>query len=435
MQYTARLGRLLLGMALFVGLIGPALPRAAAQPADLAALLEVLASGVEVQRVDTANYVPVQVESVVGAGDYIRTDATGRARITFFRDGTSVELEPGTAYFIKEFSGTEDQFRLSVAVLIGITRQQFERLLDADSSYEVETPGATMVVRGTAFDIRVEDGGRSSVLTAEGLVEARSARAAAEIPPAFGLRAEDGSLSDVVPATTFEELDIALDGCGGSFSTGGDVRLNVRVGPDRAAARVGSIIPENIQTVIGIDESGQWYRIPFRGGYGWVLSETLTVEVDPDCPVTIYPPTRTEDVGRYTLVGDLEVNASVQAEAANLRERPALDQPILTVLDFGTELIITGRNADSSWLRVRTLDGRAGWMAAFLVEIDTDLAQIGVVPTGDNEAPEPGSEPDDTGDTDTPDETPADGEPADGEPAGGGTTGDADDGVDDDGGA
>lgn len=377
---SLRIRLVLVGLLLLVT-YAPLVAQVSAQD-DLVAALEVLNAGVEVKRIDTVNWVPVRVETLIGPGDVIRTDDTGRARITFFTDGAQVDLEPGTEYRIVEFSGNEEEFTLTVEVLVGITRQQFERLVGQGSSYKVITPGAEMTVRGTDFSIRVEGDGRSSVLTHTGLVEAADAGEAAEVPPDYGLRAAVGArLSDVVPATTFEELDFALDGCPGSFTTDADVNLNVRLGPGIQFDRVGTIPPPNITNIIGVNESGGWYRIPFREGYGWVNSVAMAVDLDPVCALAVYPDNRIEDITRYALVGNVEINGFVAVERANVRSGPGTNYDLVAQLGYGDELIITGRTEDQSWLRVRTLTGLDGWMAAFLVDVEVDLGQIGTVDT------------------------------------------------------
>jgi uncharacterized protein YraI len=373
--------RILLMAVIFAALIGPI----HAQSDELVASLDVLATGVQVKRIDTANWVNVKVETLIGEGDSVRTDGTGRARITFFEDGTSTELEPGTEFQISTFRGSEERFSLSVAILAGVTRQQFGRLVDSGSTYEVETPGATMTVRGTDFAVRVEDSGRSSVLTYDGLVDAAATtgNTSADIPPGFGVRVAIGeAVSDVVPAATFDELDAALDGCPGAFETDADVRLNVRLGPATVFQQVGTISPADIDNLIGVSASGGWYRIPFRGGYGWVSAASMSVDVGATCAgLPQYPDTRTEDPARYALIGDTEVIARVIAETANLRTGPGTSYPLVSSVPGGTEMVIIGRNADASWLRVQLSGERVAWVASFLVEVNADLTTVGVIPT------------------------------------------------------
>ena len=153
---------------------------------QLAATLEVLDPSVEVLRVNTANPIAVSVEAIVGVGDTIYTGENGRARITFFSDGTSVELEPNTEYVINEFSSEGDSFQLRTSVLIGRATHQLARILDASSAYEIETPGMTLAARGTEFTIRVEDTGRSAMLVHEGNVDANAEDESEDVANGYG---------------------------------------------------------------------------------------------------------------------------------------------------------------------------------------------------------------------------------------------------------
>ncbi|MEO1440629.1 MAG: FecR domain-containing protein, partial [Chloroflexota bacterium] len=250
---------------------------------DIAAVLTVESAPVEVQRVNTAQWLPVNVEAIVGVGDQIRTLESGEATITFFADGVQTTLEPETTYRIDVFNGDSDTFNLSVSVLAGQTRQRIDRALDAGSNYDVNTPGANLVARGTAFQVRVEPDGRSAMLVSEGAVEAGADTETATVQPTFGIRSEaSGTLSDVVSATTFEQLDAAIDGCAATVTTPDDVSLNVRLGPNTDFDRVGTIAAEDITVIKGVAGNQDWYRIDFDGGFGWILSSTATI--DSACP-------------------------------------------------------------------------------------------------------------------------------------------------------
>jgi hypothetical protein len=151
-------------------------------------------------------------------------------------------------------------------------------LLSGNSAYNVKTPGMTLAARGTAFAVRVEADGRSAMLVSEGLVAAADGEAEASVPTGFGVRAPvDGTLSEVVAATDFGQLDAALDGCGVTVTTPDDVSLNVRTGPSRDSALIGTIFAEDIAVFYGVSASGGWYRIMFGEGFGWVLTRTATL--------------------------------------------------------------------------------------------------------------------------------------------------------------
>ncbi len=278
---------------------------------ELAATLEVLAPGVTVQRFNTANPIAITVEAIVGVGDVIRTDGTGRARITFFADGTDTELLSNTEYRITEFTGDDSAFSLTVEVILGQTIQRLQRILDSNSSYKILTPGMELAARGTVFAVRVEGDGRAAMLVSEGLVQASKEEANADVPPEFGIRsAVDTPLSDVVKAKTFDELDAALDGCTASIETVDDTRLNVRVGPSTSAPRAGTVAASEITLVYGEVAAAGWYRIAFRGGFGWILASQLKI-IGECAGLRGFDAAHLEDPALYEFVGDpLEIEMS-----------------------------------------------------------------------------------------------------------------------------
>lgn len=269
--------RLRVFLVLF-SLLLPILGTVHAQSDELAASLEVLAAGVEVKRVNTSNWISVNLEAIVGVGDTIRTDATGKARITFFADGVDTDIEPSTEYRITRFEGTDSGFHIGAEIVIGQTLQRIGRLLDSNSSYDITTPSMALAARGTEFVIRVSDSGRAATLVSKGVVNADAEAATADVPPGFGIRRDPGEeLSEVVAATSFDELDSALDGCTASIQVQGDFSLNVRLGADRTFPLVGTIAPDAIDRFFGKTAATNWYRIPFRGGYGWVESASASI--------------------------------------------------------------------------------------------------------------------------------------------------------------
>lgn len=301
----------------------PATVRAQDLSGELAATLEVLSPGVQVRRVNTVNWITVQKEAIVGVGDVIRTDETGKARITFFADGVDTEVQPSSEFRIDRFEGDGESFSLSIAVLLGQSLQRIERLLDDNSSYDVQTPGMELTVRGTQFMVRVEPQGRSAALVFDGTAVAAAGGEAADVPTGYGVRAaQDGTLSDVVVASTFDQLDAALDGCTATVRTVDDVSINVRLGPGRELGRVGFVDGGDVTLFMGVNTSGGWYRIPYRGGFGWILASDVTL--DAACAgLRVFPDTQVEDPALYEGLGEV-------IDAADLATPPAPEAPTAT---------------------------------------------------------------------------------------------------------
>ncbi len=300
---------------LFVLLL-PILGALHAQSNELAATLEVLSSGVEVQRVNTGNWIEVKLEAIVGVGDTIRTDKSGKARITFFSDGVDTELQENTQYRITRFEGQDSSFHIGAEVVVGQTLQRIGRILDSNSSYDITTPSMALAARGTEFVIRVTDSGRAATLVSKGIVNADAENVSADVPPGYGIRRDAGKpLSEVVQATTFDQLDAALDGCAASIKVDGDFSINVRQGADLSFPLIGTIAPTVIDRFFG-KAVPNWYRIPFRGGFGWIQS--ATTKIADGCPglrsfTDQYGP---EDMSLYQSLGN-------PIEPTDLQQAPA----------------------------------------------------------------------------------------------------------------
>ncbi|HMN27754.1 MAG TPA: SH3 domain-containing protein [Caldilineaceae bacterium] len=66
------------------------------------------------------------------------------------------------------------------------------------------------------------------------------------------------------------------------------------------------------------------------------------------------------------------------AEPFNVRSGPGLDFPVLTTLAASQYYVLTGRNADASWLHIRLADGSTGWITNAASTVGLDLANLPV---------------------------------------------------------
>ena len=71
--------------------------------------------------------------------------------------------------------------------------------------------------------------------------------------------------------------------------------------------------------------------------------------------------------------------AVVRTGALNVRSGPGLAYPVLGQISTNNPLAITGRNTDSTWLRVCCIAGKPGWVATGLITVQGSLAALPIV--------------------------------------------------------
>lgn len=112
---------------------------------------------VEIRRNPSDQPVPVRiafkVDDRLSAGDTIITGKNGRL-VLGLSDGSQAVIAPKTTVVIKDLSQSP---RTLFEVIKGKTRIQIEKLGGQPNPYRVNTPTAVIAVRGTIFDVLVED--------------------------------------------------------------------------------------------------------------------------------------------------------------------------------------------------------------------------------------------------------------------------------------
>ena len=142
------------------------------QANELEASIEVLEGGVEVMQNGTKKWTTLSTDAFVSTGDRVRTDDEGIALITWFEDGTFMELQPNSEMFIEEFSGDEETFMMDATLFRGSLFNSVRRLLDTNARYQINTPSQTATVRGTVFAVNVDDMDTTAIVVLEGTVNA-----------------------------------------------------------------------------------------------------------------------------------------------------------------------------------------------------------------------------------------------------------------------
>ena len=147
-----------------------------------AAVLTVISGDVQT-RFGGSGFASATDGAVLYVGSTVRTSGNARAVITLF-EGSTVELEPASDITIEEATTQSSSTIVQLAQSVGRSWHVVTHLTTADSRYEVRTPAATASVRGTAFEVAVEDGlsgSATTVTTTEGRVATADAAGSNEV--------------------------------------------------------------------------------------------------------------------------------------------------------------------------------------------------------------------------------------------------------------
>jgi uncharacterized protein YraI len=80
-----------------------------------------------------------------------------------------------------------------------------------------------------------------------------------------------------------------------------------------------------------------------------------------------------------TQTPEARADAVVSGEYANLRTGPDTAYDQVGSVYHGDVLTVLGKNADGSWLQVRTSAGQTAWIAGWLMQVDYDLSTVSVI--------------------------------------------------------
>jgi hypothetical protein len=120
---------------------------------------------------EPGNFIPASAGMKVEMGDRVKTGEGSSALIIFF-DGSVMELGANSDINIEELNLAQGTGSTTVRLkqLFGNTVNRVQKLVDSSSTYEVETPAGVAVVRGTTFNLEVEQSGYTVLSTDQGFV-------------------------------------------------------------------------------------------------------------------------------------------------------------------------------------------------------------------------------------------------------------------------
>jgi hypothetical protein len=153
------------------------------------ALISSFEGDAQIKKAGTTNWIRAEVKATLEASDSIKSGTNSKVSITFF-DGSTIELKSNTQIEVKELiKGKTISIRLKQD--IGETFSKVEKLTDAASRYEIETPVAVAGVRGSQMLVKVATNGATVVQNLEGKISVTAQGQEVLIP--------EGNSSTIVP--------------------------------------------------------------------------------------------------------------------------------------------------------------------------------------------------------------------------------------------
>ena len=139
--------------------------------ADAASLME-LKGVVQTQREDEPQWKPASLNQLLWRKHWVRTGTASGARLLFF-DVSTADLEEETEVSIAQVAKRRGGKAVDVVlkVWLGKTAIRAVRFVDPASSFRVDTPNASTVVRGARFTVQVAEDGTTQIDIEEGSAE------------------------------------------------------------------------------------------------------------------------------------------------------------------------------------------------------------------------------------------------------------------------
>ncbi len=139
------------------------------EPPSELTMLSIAEGQVFVMKSGANNWIEAGVNTTLEIGDTLKAGDDSRAEITFF-EGSTIELEAGAEVEVLELGIAKDTGSTIIRLkqVIGNTVSRVQKLTDANSTYEVETPTAVAAVRGSIMFVRVREDGVTAIGNGEG---------------------------------------------------------------------------------------------------------------------------------------------------------------------------------------------------------------------------------------------------------------------------
>ena len=188
----------------------------------------------------------------------------------------------------------------------------------------------------------------------------------------------------LVPTLVSAVMLLALfAGCGPSEKEG---NVQTSATPDLEATRV-ALVTEIVATITAqvvttprATETSGSTSVPTEIS---VPSPAMPAEPKPEATMTPIPPSTP------VFTKSQKPEAIVKTEVLNVRAGPGTTHPVVDVVKQGDVLPVIARNRDASWLQIRLPSDEAGWVAAYLVDLNEYGHEVQVADTIPTPPPAP----------------------------------------------
>ncbi len=145
--------------------------------------------------------------------------------------------------------------------------------------------------------------------------------------------------------------------------------VNVRAGPNTSYAVLTTVEERDYINLLGRVTDSSWAMIRTMDGIqGWIATGEI-VSYIPLSRLPIMTPPSLDTYG----------TAVVNTGSLNLRSGPDANATVLGTLAQGDWAYVMGRNADNTWVKIRTLAGVEGWVSSGNVDMDVLIGELPIV--------------------------------------------------------
>jgi hypothetical protein len=208
---VSRIG-LLIVLGLAVGSAGvparAAVPAPAAQESAVATLSVTLGSATVTPLEGEPQELKADDAAVVQVGDEIAVSDDGEAVLTFF-EGVETRIAAGSTVRVGQFETSDSGTQIGLGLVLGQTVNDVQELADSSSRFEIDTPAATITVRGTRFVVFARENQLTQVATLEGTVQVAAQGQSTDLPYGFGVKLMPGQAPGPLLVWGLAQLQIA----------------------------------------------------------------------------------------------------------------------------------------------------------------------------------------------------------------------------------